>query len=334
MLGATFFLVGGGILPTLHAVVRCNGNASLSDKRYNAITQIMTHNATSTTQKRLLGVIKNPVADQHNSLERQLRDGIRAFKLPVHQKSDGTLVVAHTLPKKEFERYLKKLPTVLAKSLKKNIGTRLWRIDATHRKLSDVIQEVEVFLDNHPHEVITLLLNSFVGGSVLVEGLSTLNLAQYLHIQEDNQPWPTLRQMVKNNKRLIIFTDERAPSIESDGYEWVKGLHATSDWVYGNAYSYKTVKALQQDPCTPCGNAYIKAYTEPNNTLVLLNNFVTRGIAGCDVRARKAHTYELLKHRVEICRASLQRSPNFIHVDFYDENKASLKRIVQELNAL
>jgi hypothetical protein len=41
----------------------CNGSEVLCSKRYNEITWLKTHNSTSTTQKKLLGLIPNPVAN-------------------------------------------------------------------------------------------------------------------------------------------------------------------------------------------------------------------------------------------------------------------------------
>ena len=78
----TFFLILIIILGTsLHGLLvademHCNGYAEFCDRRYNEIAQINSHNATSYGS--------SPVQDQDRTIQQQLDDGIRVFKLPLH----------------------------------------------------------------------------------------------------------------------------------------------------------------------------------------------------------------------------------------------------------
>src|SRR5207245_241612 len=59
-------------------------------------------------------------------------------------------------------------------------------------------------------------------------------LDTYAHIQTPvgNSTWPTLRQMIRDNKRLVVFVDE------GDHQAAIPWLHSEYDYVWETPYSF------------------------------------------------------------------------------------------------
>jgi hypothetical protein len=54
----------------------CHGHAHLCNRRYNEVAYVMTHNSTSYKP--------SLTQDQDRSVQQQLADGVRGFKIPIH----------------------------------------------------------------------------------------------------------------------------------------------------------------------------------------------------------------------------------------------------------
>src|ERR1700676_5089587 len=103
----------------------CNGSPLLCDRRYNDVAYATTHNAMSNRQEHWLA------PNQNFNLSRQLNDGVRALMLDLHYFL-GRVYLAH--------------------------GNVLWG----RKSLADGCQDIHMFLDSHPGEVLTLILENRV----------------------------------------------------------------------------------------------------------------------------------------------------------------------------
>ena len=56
---------------------------------------------------------------------------------------------------------------------------------------------------------------------------------------------------------------------------------------------------------------------EESNSLLILNHFLTRPIAGLGL-AKRANAVSVLEPRLEGCEKAMKRFPNFVAVDFYE----------------
>ena len=56
--------------------MKCNGYEELCSKRYNEVAYVNSHDATTN--------IKSPFSDQDRSITKQLSDGVRWIKIPLH----------------------------------------------------------------------------------------------------------------------------------------------------------------------------------------------------------------------------------------------------------
>ena len=65
-----------------------------------------------------------------------------------------------------------------------------------------------MFLDSHPAEVLTLILESRVRPGNIAAAFNESGLTPYLYAHQPGQPFPTLRTMIATGKRLVVFTDQ------------------------------------------------------------------------------------------------------------------------------
>lgn len=323
-------------LKPLYGPQKCNGKAEFCNRRYNEITQLRVHNATSITKDKLLGILPNFVADQHRDIDEQLfKDGLRVFKLPIHKKGTEEIAwVTHALSLNEFDRYAQQYPFI------KPFRNKLYALDASNKSLKDVLSIVKLFLDQHKNEVVTLGLDIQGNnmGDLIAQAFIEAKIDPYLYGQEPSKPWPTLAELIAMNKRLIVFTSDflRMPKTKEKYPAFESLFNYGPKFIFENVFSFKSVKALNSETCD------IVRYKEnlsiakiaPTNKIFDMTHFVTPGAAGDAEMARQVNSYDSVKNHVERC---LKKTgglyPNFISVDFYDENFDDLKKIVDEINA-
>ncbi|MDR3549914.1 MAG: hypothetical protein P4L31_00740 [Candidatus Babeliales bacterium] len=291
--------------------------------------------------------VQNLVGDQNWDINEQLKSGLRVFKLPIHPVHNVTWV-AHTLQNREIDGIFDglhakmddQLPGAVKTSLypilnpilglaKDEMKRDLWRVDSTNVQFLEVLTQLKKFLDNNPHEVVTLMLNIFDFSSIKASFLKdfvTSGIDKYIHIQNINNEWPTFGQMIKDNKRLVVFTDESA----ADRIAENTGFHHVNEFVYAGNYEFDSVAKLTADTCQ---HAMSDSAFHNKNALFTLNHFVTKGLAGNADEAQSANQYSNLKEHIDKCKATIARYPNFITIDFVDLNRADLQKVVDEINS-
>ena len=353
----------------------CNGREDFCDKRYNEIFgQVRIHNAASYFDPRTLRslmkssimyVYPNPVADQSIPFQEQLNDDRiprlypRVFKFPLHPvEKNGVRRVwtSHTLSYREFEEKFdhNKYAQALAPWLREKIRTFikqdvLWRIDATNMPFLDILQQLKEFLDTHKSEVVTLSLNIFdLTLDEFVAVFKESGIYPYIHVQDLNQAWPTLRELIDLNKRLIIFQDEyriRADSPDTHvaalvkQYPWITGFLWSDDFIFGNRYGFADLEKLENDFCDILNDNYIRdqaAYQnkdrKPENKIFDLSHTVTPGWAADKKITEKANRYDVLVAHIKRCYESLGMLPNTVTLDFYDSDPGCLVAVSDVCN--
>ncbi len=315
----------------------CNGKG-LCNKPYNEVSQLVTHNATSSTKDRLFQVVPNPVANQHNRVAGQLNDGIRAFKIPLHLKGDEPWI-AHTLPLNEFTDLIDKnvKVKVLRNQLKSKVGKNLWLMDASNQSLQKFLTQIKKFLEDNPREIITLFLNIFITEKQLEKILISFEksgLSEYVYnLSADKNIWPTLEAMIKRNKRLVVFSDNDELSGLVANRPWVAGI-LSSNRLTRNHYDFKSIAALKMDLETDNRSKdLLERSSRSLYKLGQLNHFVTPLVGSADL-AKQANQYDIVKAHVERFKEITKRYPNYIFVDFYDVRFDDLKKLIDELNQI
>ncbi|KAF7137598.1 hypothetical protein RHSIM_Rhsim07G0253300 [Rhododendron simsii] len=90
-----------------------------------------------------------------------------------------------------------------------------------------ILKEIEEFLSSNPFEILTLILEDCVTTSNgLAKVFKAARLTKYLlplnkMPQHDGQSWPSVKDMVAADERLIVFTSDESKQLsEGIAYKW------------------------------------------------------------------------------------------------------------------
>ena len=258
------------------APLRCNGSPSLCDRPYDQVFVPAAHNAMSNSDEGWY------VPNQHHGIGRALADGIRGLELDTHYDAHGAPSLCHG------------------------------PCEAGRRPLTDALCEVTGFLDDHPDEVVTLLLESYIGRGDTVEAFARSGLDAYVLSRAPGEPWPTLGEMIRGGRRLVVLT-------EADGGtpRWYQPLFEV-----GMQSTYR-FRAPTDFDCA----------LDPRSRgrdLFIVKHFLADPLSD-ETLALRANAAEVLAARLARCRREEGRLPTLVAVDFYDEG--DLLPVVESLNA-
>ncbi len=225
---------------------------------------LTTHNAMSAGEDRFLA------PNQTFGVARQLADGVRALMLDTYER-DGEPYLCHG-----------------------DCG-----FGAT--PLAETLGVLRAFLEAHPREVVTLILEAYLSPEATVAAVEAAGLAPHLHTQGEG-PWPTLGEMVEADRRLVVLTDRPGAA------PW---HHDVWDHAFETHFHVESADAFD---CAPNRG-------DPAHPLFILNHFVTNPIAFIDF-AREANARENLLDHAERCATAFGRPVTFVVVDFYEAGEA------------
>lgn len=268
------------ILISIEIYSQCNGQIEVCSKPYDQVAFLTTHNAFNTGSESFL------FPNQNFGIADQLQDGVRAFMLDVYDFW-GNTVVYH--------------------------GS--WSLG--YQDIQDDLGEVKTFLDSHPNEVVTLILECYVSSGTIESELTDAGLMSYLYTKIDGQPWSTMQEIIDANQRLVIFTDQDDASANQGWY------HYMWDHMVETHYSVSS----PQD--------FTETYNRGDslNELFVFNHFVTDATlgTGSESDALIVNEYSFLMNRVSEHFSNHHKFPNFVTLDFYDQGEGL--NVVNNLNA-
>ena len=244
---------------------QCNGSIDLCSKQYNEVAYLTTHNAFNSDEDGLL------FPNQTYSIVSQLNDGVRGLMIDVYDHF-GTPTAYHS--------------TFL-------LGTI---------PLSDIFDDIKTFLDNHPNEIVTIILECYVTDNDIEDVINQTGLSNYLYTH--NEAWPTLQNMIDNDNRLVIFSDV---DDESSSQDW---CHYVWDYAVETHYSVNTINDFTCD--------FNRG--DPLNDLFILNHFVTNSIFryGLYNESIDVNANPFFINRALDCQNQTNKFPNFVTVDYYE----------------
>jgi len=245
---------------------QCNGSLDLCSKQYNEVAYLTTHNAFNSDQDGLL------FPNQTYNIASQLNDGVRGLMIDVYNDLFGTPVVYHSI------------------------------IALGYIPLSDIFNDIKIFLDNNPNEVITIILECYVTANDIKDEINQAGLSNYLYTH--NTTWPTLQNMIHNDNRLVIFSDVDDASSLQDWYHYV--------WEYAVETHY-SVGNINDFTCDfNRGN--------PLNDLFIFNHFVTDATLGYGLynESNDVNANPFFINRALNCQTQTNKFPNFVTVDYYE----------------
>ncbi len=216
----------------------CNGSAGLCSLRLDEAVFAGTHNSFSAAD--------SPgwfIANQRRTIDRQLQDGIRLFLIDPHWGVEGEGGRVRT----DFEsegrnrnRVAAALPPETlraAERLAGGVGLRpgeggdreVWlchtvcELGAT--LMVDTLTTMSKFLERNPGEVLFLFIEPYVPPKDIAAVFEEAGLDQYVATLDPNGPLPTLGELVRTDRRVIVFTERDADKSVPwylDGFSFVQ----------------------------------------------------------------------------------------------------------------
>ena len=89
----------------------------------------------------------------------------------------------------------------------------------------DYLKEIEAFLSANLEEIVTLILEDYVGPNGLTKVFTDAGLMKYWfpvsNMPKNGEDWPLVSDMVANNQRLLVFTSIQSKETnEGIAYQW------------------------------------------------------------------------------------------------------------------
>lgn len=202
--------------------------------------------------------------------------------------------------------------------------------DLGERYPNDVFGNVVKFLDDYPSEVVILLFQaSQEKGPIIwnnlhdeMDGVDGFTEMIYQHT--DGEEWPTMGQLVKQNKRIIVFYfngGECVNEVCPDDFHYFYNYAAETQ------FDSKSLDDLQNYEYSCEITRGPKAGAKAADFFVV-NNFVTPP----DPEASKlANSQSFLSERLTKCANMNQMRPNFVYLDFFSRGVTA--QFVQSVNA-
>jgi hypothetical protein len=180
----------------------------------------------------------------------------------------------------------------------------------------EALRSVHRFLVRHPEEVVVLSIQDETSAADTAEVIRASGLVDEVYLGYAQRPWPTLRELIDRDERVIVLAENRA-----GGAPWI---HHQPGVVQETPFLFRSVEALEAP--TNC---------DPNRggtagSLLLINHWVDTPPAPRVTIARRVNAHDFLEPRVARCREQRGMLPNLVAVDFYREGDAA--RVVDELN--
>ncbi len=303
----------------------CNGHAALCDRAYDEVTYLTTHNAMSAADE--------PgwfLAEQPHGVVAQLDGGARALMIDVWKaRPAGEYVSSLTVNLTEGREQLEQSFGAEAVASAERLVDRvigpptgppalylchgLCEIGAT--PLAPTLGELRTWLDTHPDEVVTLIVENHVPADEIGAALVAAGLEPYVHDPGDGRTWPTLAEMVQSGRRLVVMTEEGAGGPE---HPWL--AHAF-DLTRDTPYTFPTVESFSCERNRGSEDA----------PLLLVNHWLS-GFSNLVSAAQQVNVDDVLGPRLRQCQRERGQQPTFVGVNYYD--LGDVGEVVDDLNGV
>lgn len=241
----------------------CNGSLALCERRFDEVAYVTTHNAMSNAEDMW------QAPNQNVGIARQLEGGVRALMLDIHEWGEDVLLCHGPCP-------LGSLP------------------------LADGLAIIRRFLRERRGEVLTLIFESYVPAPRVAAAFRASGLDELVHAQLPGTPWPTLRELIDADARLVVLTDDDG----GGAYDWYMDV-----WAHAFETHYKAA-TTEELSCEPNRG-------DVANPLFIFNHFLSDPLAVPD-RAAEVNANPFLLDRARECVAARGHRANFVTVDFFD----------------
>jgi hypothetical protein len=274
----------------------CNGSTDNCVLTVNQMMFTMVHNAMAAEENGFFAGY-----NQYRSLESALVAGHRGINLDVCE-CNGILQFCHNV------------------------------CDLGERYPNEVFTNVLDFLEEYPSEVVVLLFEASSQGTVnwntLYSEMEAVDgFADKMYSHTVGEEWPTMKQLVRNDKRIIVFffnggycENESCPA---PFHRWFSYAAETQ---YASS-SISDLSNVEYSCKVTRGPGSSEEERTTNADFFVVNNFVTPPDPDAAV---ETNSKEFLAERLSDCANYANRRPNFVYVDFWSQGVAA--ELVQYAN--
>lgn len=313
--GAAAGVVALGIVvgtpdPSEADVVECNGHAALCNRPYDEVVYAATHNSMSSPD------IVQVWPEHDGDMRSQLDFGVRALLIDTHHWTsvDSAAQLVDLAP--DLPPSVASLVLATAGPLAEGReGTFLCHNHCVFGGIDLVegLGQVTGFLEENPAEVVTLIVQDAISVADTEAAFAAAGLEPYLYTHRPGRPWPTLREMIESDERLVVFAEEEGPP---------------PAW-YANAF-----ESMQETPFLALSPEALSCRPhrgDPESTLFLMNHWVQR-VAPDRADSALINQRRFIVDRARECEEERGLLPNYVAVNFY--SIGDLMGAVDELNGV
>jgi hypothetical protein len=288
--------------------MRCNGLVELCDRRVDQVTFAGTHNSMSAGKDGWFA------PDQEDGIPAQLQAGIRALLIDTQYWETDASIAGQVRNEPSIAPQLQSI--LRGFNNNPQPGPLLCHSFCAlgYKPLADGLAEIRSFLDANRNEVLIVIVEDYVSLGDMQTAMRDSGLLKYAyaHDQREQSPWPTLRELIENDKRLVMSAENGRSGLA----EW---LPLAWSFIQDTPFRYPSVDSFD---CRPNRGT-------SQNPLLLVNHWVF-SIIPSQKDAAVANRYEVLKRQADLCVQQRGKVPNIIAVDFAETG--DLLRVVRELN--
>lgn len=312
------FVGTGGTTTAAPAVTTCNGHAELCDRSFDEVALAATHNSMSAPQPGWFS------SQQDRPISDQLDDGVRGLLIDTHyadRLADGKLRTDLGDPK-TLRRRAKQdgvspdavdAALRIRERLRSGKGTRGMYLCHTFCELgalplAPVLDDIHDFLVVHPDEVVVVVNQDYVTPADLVGAIKEAGLEDFAYRGAVDGTWPTLREMITSNERLVVLAENHAGAAPWYRLAYDGAVHETP--FSFSKPSQLTRSSAQAKSCRANRG-------KPGSPLLLINHWITTDPVPRPSNAAKVNAYAPLVRRLRTCQRVRKQMPNLVAVDFY-----------------
>ncbi len=303
----------------------CNMHPELCDRRLNEVAFATTHNSMAAAD-----ITDWMFPNQEKGIRTQLEDGIRGFLIDVHYgvPVGGRIKTELEDEQAAMEKYTETLGAEgVAAAMR--IRDRLVGEPSGERAiylghgfcelgaepLLQALEDMHAFLIQNPNEVVIMIVqDEGVVPADLAACFAKSGLEDLVYRASVTPPWPTLRELIASDQRVLVFAENRVDSVP-----W---YHLAFETFQETPYSFKDPSEFSNKPNR--GGT--------SGSLLLMNHWIETTPAPKPSNAQIVNAYDFLLKRARACRRERKMMPNLIAVDFY--RTGDLLRVVDTMNGI
>jgi hypothetical protein len=272
--------------------------------------------------------------NQNAAIPQQLEDGVRGFLIDVHYgipigERVKTILDTEVNSMAKYEEAMGKDALAAAMRARERmtgeptgekdvyLAHGFCELGAT--KFVDCLKEMRDFLVLHPDDIVIIMVQDEGVSPADVAGcFERSGLIDMVYKGPVTKPWPTLREMVESNQRVVVMAENH--------WEGVPWYHGAFEVCQETPYRFLNVEEISSAKANKPGRG------GTTGSLLLMNNWIETTPTPLPSNAEIVNSYDFLLKRALACKKVRKMMPNLIAVDFY--KTGDLVRVVDALNGV